>query len=1551
MKKFFLIFVMLASLFGIFQLRAEVKSPYTVDFNQSIDVDDHAFQVASNWQHIVDKATYSYYGSPEDVYMTYSYEARSGVDGSGCLFASDQLAIAPYYSYDPNKELCDLLVTPLVSGDVTLMVNPPSDSSSLEVYAINADGTKGEKVKTFDSLTPGQWQEVTLLTAAETNGEFKRYGLRCKKMYVDNFQASSADIVKEKKLAISSVSPNLNSYTYWDQNAEGKVMVKYLVTVTNTGEDDLVTGEDGFSITLWEGKNNTDLVTVAVPQNLSVGETSDEFAVETLADSELWGNTYSSVKINLRENITGNSKISYGSYYRAYEPRFILRKAGSSDTYDYTTPIKYGLINTEQSTKLEIYNDGSAPLTIVSMSLPEGFTGLPETTSNFVIESKEKVPFSVTLPTTQTGSFSGQLKIVYLDKDGEEEPAYTLAVSGTVVSPDAYIADFGVDNGIAPAGSIIGKGLSLQDSYDETIGHYLKASSVGGEFITPKFEINNGDVLSFDTARDYYYSNYGEKYNMNVYVSSNRYDWGSPIKTFTDAEITSTTFQAVEVPFDVTGQYYVKIEFKDGRIDNLCAPKTIFEPYDIYLTDFTAPEEVKSNSEISISASAYAVADLAASDYTMEYRTDDVVLYTFASEDLKANAINELSFDAKFTPSVEETTVYDAYIQVRFIDGSIVKTPSKQLTVTNEPVFVFFDKGSGYNEIYKPGNRETPISFGVTNTSGASQEFEILNWGSAPLKVTSIRVPPGFEVTPDQATVAPGALQPVVVKFTATSPRTYGGNLEITHSNKELFKLPINAVLLDPNKWYAEFTPESGIYDPAWPEGTVHGANITGSYRGTYNDPVWYITSYATTDNMFISPKIKATGNETLTINASLGGYYNTGIINVYTAESRKGLEDDATRTKVATLDSTTDDEKLQLTSVFKACEVSMPEGEYYIGFEIKDDACINYFYGLTPVAVENDINIVNTEVPSTVMQNSRVELKTRLHNYAPQPVAGEDYKVVAYIDGVKAAEAEGVELPCVFSYAATPTEISVPVRFPKVGNSTVRLEVIVGNTTLSSDEVQVEVTPEVVNSEKQIGEIFTKGDTSTPLNILYSYSETVMLYTPDQLGLEDGEAITGITFKGFVSKDNFKTDVKLAYAWVDNSSLSQPSGEYDYSRMTVVLDQKDYEWKNEGSMDDSVDVLSVNFSSPLVYEAGKSLLIYASSKSDAREWAQKYGWQTTNIKSNCYYHATDDVLSTSPWESNKLPVLYLSLSAEAVEVSGKVYDEGEAVEGAVVTFISADGENVQYTSTTDATGAYSVNLIQNTRSYNVTVVANDKEDFLAGQSFASNVDDLDFNLLNVVEIDNLSGNTHTPDAGALVKLNLQLEKGFNSIVLPFDVNAEEMKQLFGDDAVVAEYSHSTLAEGSDELKLMFEQTTSMEAGKPYIIYIAKCPEPVIYRGKEVVEHLNHSVDKNANANFHATYEARTLASDEVLLNNDNFVSGRARQVITASPYSAYVKITNPAVKNVSFTVDGNISTGIEEVITVGFGENDVIYNLQGVGVKNPEKGIYIVNGKKIVVK
>lgn len=47
---------------------------------------------------------------------------------------------------------------------------------------------------------------------------------------------------------------------------------------------------------------------------------------------------------------------------------------------------------------------------------------------------------------------------------------------------------------------------------------------------------------------------------------------------------------------------------------------------------------------------------------------------------------------------------------------------------------------------------------------------------------------------------------------------------------------------------------------------------------------------------------------------------------------------------------------------------------------------------------------------------------------------------------------------------------------------------------------------------------------------------------------------------------------------------------------------------------------------------------------------------------------------------------------------------------------------------------------------------------------------------------------------------------------------------------------------------------------------------------------------------------------------------------------------------------DGEDTTGISEVMVTDQ-EPDVYYNLQGQRVENPGKGIYIMNGKKVIIR
>ena len=67
--------------------------------------------------------------------------------------------------------------------------------------------------------------------------------------------------------------------------------------------------------------------------------------------------------------------------------------------------------------------------------------------------------------------------------------------------------------------------------------------------------------------------------------------------------------------------------------------------------------------------------------------------------------------------------------------------------------------------------------------------------------------------------------------------------------------------------------------------------------------------------------------------------------------------------------------------------------------------------------------------------------------------------------------------------------------------------------------------------------------------------------------------------------------------------------------------------------------------------------------------------------------------------------------------------------------------------------------------------------------------------------------------------------------------------------------------------------------------------------------------------------------------------------------YRAYLKKVGTSESKVAFNFGGTIVDGIEAVELLNNLSADVIYNLQAQKVNRTQKGVYIVNGKKIVVK
>ena len=342
--------------------------PYIVDFNTAITTSDHAFQVASNWRHIVD--SYEYYYSTS--YPSYSYSTTAGVDGGGALSC-----ITNQSSYS----IYDLLVTPVVKGTVTIQAKKTASyyTSLLEFYKIidNGNGTftRGDKI-VVDVSAINATDYVTITIPVDEAGE--RIGIRSSYVWLDNFTAEEAIIAPEAKITIASAVPTATTGTiYWDQQSNGKVLVSYTVTVTNNGEVDLTQGAEGFSVSIINGSTGDVYSTVAVPQDLAVGETSDEFVVSAEVETSIWPNSYTYIQMNLKENLFGQVVERAQSHYTAYEPKFVFRKAGSTSTSSISSAEAWGTITESTTENYEIFNNGTAPLTINSIQIPKGFKGSP----------------------------------------------------------------------------------------------------------------------------------------------------------------------------------------------------------------------------------------------------------------------------------------------------------------------------------------------------------------------------------------------------------------------------------------------------------------------------------------------------------------------------------------------------------------------------------------------------------------------------------------------------------------------------------------------------------------------------------------------------------------------------------------------------------------------------------------------------------------------------------------------------------------------------------------------------------------------------------------------------------------------------------------------------------------------------------------------------------------------------------------------------------------------------------------------------------------------
>ena len=78
----------------------------------------------------------------------------------------------------------------------------------------------------------------------------------------------------------------------------------------------------------------------------------------------------------------------------------------------------------------------------------------------------------------------------------------------------------------------------------------------------------------------------------------------------------------------------------------------------------------------------------------------------------------------------------------------------------------------------------------------------------------------------------------------------------------------------------------------------------------------------------------------------------------------------------------------------------------------------------------------------------------------------------------------------------------------------------------------------------------------------------------------------------------------------------------------------------------------------------------------------------------------------------------------------------------------------------------------------------------------------------------------------------------------------------------------------------------------------------------------------------------------------------RVNSTVTLSPFRAYFTVSDPAAVKanvLSLNFDGE-TTAIDEIVN-STSTNSTWYDLSGRRVNSPRRGLYIVNGKKVIIK
>ena len=208
----------------------------------------------------------------------------------------------------------------------------------------------------------------------------------------------------------------------------------------------------------------------------------------------------------------------------------------------------------------------------------------------------------------------------------------------------------------------------------------------------------------------------------------------------------------------------------------------------------------------------------------------------------------------------------------------------------------------------------------------------------------------------------------------------------------------------------------------------------------------------------------------------------------------------------------------------------------------------------------------------------------------------------------------------------------------------------------------------------------------------------------------------------------------------------------------------------------------------------------------------------------------------------------------------------------------------------------------------------------------------------------------------------------WKAMSLPYNLSKEQTEVLFPSAKITTLSKVETSKDNTQQLCISFDKVDHIEANKPYLIKVAS--DQSAFKLCEVANDVTkfqsetitvkESPDPKTSVSLVSTCPTSESEMSIIPLNayylRDGVFYPNTNEDRKIKAGLCYMTIQTGSSNAKSFSIkydgeeEGDISTGIHEIQTSqAASRSEAVYTLQGVRVQHPGKGIYIVNGKKIL--